>query len=145
MRLYLIIHVKRCQDKNMTCHGNPRPTNYIFHPFLPSSSQVTFSYRILIISLVLKTFGSHRLYTFLPGYFVLSDLFFRIFCFLKWDVSVYLLFWFHSTPVSLPYIGDVIKSGCTTFIALQESYVSESSCNNSTFYYIFLSPYHIFT
>jgi hypothetical protein len=26
MRLYLIIHVKRCQDKNMTCHGNPSPT-----------------------------------------------------------------------------------------------------------------------
>jgi hypothetical protein len=23
MRLYLITHVKRCQDKNMTCHRNP--------------------------------------------------------------------------------------------------------------------------
>ena len=27
MCLYLIIHVKRCQDKNMTCHRNPSPTN----------------------------------------------------------------------------------------------------------------------
>jgi hypothetical protein len=27
MRLYLIIHVKRCQDKNMTCHGNPSPND----------------------------------------------------------------------------------------------------------------------
>jgi hypothetical protein len=27
MRLYLIIHVKRCQDKNMTCHGNPSPSD----------------------------------------------------------------------------------------------------------------------
>jgi hypothetical protein len=25
MRLHLIIHVKRCQDKNMTCHRNPSP------------------------------------------------------------------------------------------------------------------------
>jgi hypothetical protein len=23
MRLYLITHVKRCQDKNMKCHRNP--------------------------------------------------------------------------------------------------------------------------
>jgi len=27
MCLYLIIHVKRCQDKNMTCHRNPSPTD----------------------------------------------------------------------------------------------------------------------
>jgi hypothetical protein len=29
MRLCLIIHVKRCQDKNMTCHGNPSPSNRV--------------------------------------------------------------------------------------------------------------------
>ena len=28
MCLYLIRHVKRCQDKNMTCHRNPSPNNY---------------------------------------------------------------------------------------------------------------------
>jgi hypothetical protein len=27
MRLYLIRHVKRCQDKNMTCHRNPSLIN----------------------------------------------------------------------------------------------------------------------
>jgi hypothetical protein len=31
MRLYLIIHVKRCQDKNMTCHRNPSPSYYDAH------------------------------------------------------------------------------------------------------------------
>jgi hypothetical protein len=29
MCLYLIIHVKICQDKNMTCHRNPSLSNYI--------------------------------------------------------------------------------------------------------------------
>jgi len=28
MCLYLIIHVKTCQDKNVTCHRNPSPSYY---------------------------------------------------------------------------------------------------------------------
>ena len=28
MCLYLIIHVKRCQDKNMTCHRNLSPSHH---------------------------------------------------------------------------------------------------------------------
>ena len=27
MCLYLIRHVKRCQDKNLTCHRNPSPND----------------------------------------------------------------------------------------------------------------------
>ena len=29
MCLYLIRHVKRCQDKNMTCHRNPSPSDKV--------------------------------------------------------------------------------------------------------------------
>jgi hypothetical protein len=53
----LIIHVIRCQDKNMTCHRNPRPSDDTASDFVSVISDNS----IQFVHVIQKGFVTHRI------------------------------------------------------------------------------------